>query len=274
MFKNFIYLNIACLFFAISIALFFQPHDLVTGGVSGLGIVIYEMFGISVSLFTFITNSLLLIVAYFLISKEFAFKAFLGGVVLLPLYLGLIPVYEVTSDVLLSAIFGGASVGIAITFLLLSNSSSGGTTVTGKLLDKYTYLNFALGCGISDLVVVLIGGYTFGIEPLLYSIIAIFTATVLSNYLEVGFNKKLMVHIISDNYDFINDYINLELPRGTTILNASGGYSKEDKKVIMCVIDTQELNTLKSKIYEIDKKAFVVVNHAKATYGLGFLSFD
>lgn len=273
-FKNILFLLFANLIFAVGVNLFFLPHDLVTGGISGLGIVVESVFSMPVSLFTFLGNAFLLIFAFLFISKNFAYKSIIGGVILLPIFLEIVPVVMVSDDILLSALFGGVCTGLSLTCLVLSESSTGGTTITGKLLAKYTPLNFAQGCGISDLIVVIVGGLTFGLEPLLYSLVAIATATGISSYLETGFNKKFLIHIISDEFEQINQYINTELPRGTTILEGFGGYSKFDKKIIFCVVDKNELRVLRKKVYEYDDSAFLVVNHASATYGKGFLSFD
>ncbi len=271
--KHFIFVILANFLFAIGVNFFLLPHNLVTGGVSGLGIIMESTFDVSVSLFTFLANTFLLIFAFLFISKRFAYRSLIGGVILLPLFLKIVPSFAATDDVLLSAVFGGAFTGLSLICLVIADSSTGGTTITGKLLDKYTPLNFAQGTGICDLIIVVIGGFTFGIESLLYSIVAIGTATAISSYLETGFNKKFLIHIISDEFEVINKYINLELPRGTTILDGFGGYSKHDKKVIFCVVDKNELRLLRKKIYQFDENAFLVVNHASATYGTGFLSF-
>lgn len=273
-FKQYAYLILSVLLTAISVNTVIIPYSIIAGGVSGLSAIVEAITPMSAALFVFITNTLLNVIAYLFISKSFAINSILGGSILSPLFMAIIPVGTLSDDILLSSIFGGLMIGLALYFLSMSNGSTGGTSITGKLVEQATGLPYGISVSICDILIVSLGLFVFGVENTMYAIVFIIITSITSNFFEQGAKKTSVFHIITDNHIAMQKAIINEVARGVTSVEATGCYKNEERIMLICVAKNSDIMKLKRVINSVDKDAFYYISSASSTYGEGFAILD
>ena len=263
---------------ALAIQCIFEPIGLVTGGFSGIAIIIRKMTagivegGVPLWLTNLALNVPVFIAALIIKGRKFLGRTVIGTV-LLSFWLYVIPQVDLTQgDYMLSAVFGGVITGIGIGFVLLAKATTGGTDMVSALIQKYVrHYSVVQILQVIDGMVVLAGLYVFGLKPALYAIVAIFITSKVSDALMEGMKYSKAAFIITDCYKEIADAIMTQLDRGLTGLDATGMYSGDKKTVLYCVVSKKEIVELKDIVAKIDPKAFVVVMDAREVFGEGFL---
>lgn len=268
--KSLLLLAGGILSFSLATNLFLQPNDIVAGGFSGLAIVVNDLTGMSTSLFYFISNIFLLILALIFLGRGFVAKTLAGAIVFYPFFLAIIPVVQLTSDPLINVVMAGTLFGLGTILIYHSGGSGGGTVILGNIVHKFSNVSFGVSVAIFDLLIMITGFYVFGFDKSMYGVFIILLCTVITNYGIAGFKKLNQVQVISTSHLNITKRLNKELGRGVTILDGEGGYTGESKKVVMCVVNNTELRRVKEIIAEEDKNAFVIVSQVSTTYGEGF----
>lgn len=263
---------------ALAIQCIFEPIGLVTGGFSGIAIIIRKMTagivegGVPLWLTNIALNVPVFITALIIKGRKFLGRTVIGTV-LLSFWLYVIPQVDLTQgDYMLSAVFGGVITGIGIGFVLLAKATTGGTDMVSALIQKYVrHYSVVQILQVIDGMVVLAGLYVFGLKPALYAIVAIFITSKVSDALMEGMKYSKAAFIITDCYKEIADAIMTQLDRGLTGLDATGMYSGDKKTVLYCVVSKKEIVELKDIVAKIDPKAFVIVTDAREVFGEGFL---
>ncbi|MCI8326850.1 MAG: YitT family protein [Lachnospiraceae bacterium] len=263
-----------------SVQCIFEPIGLVTGGFSGIAIIIRKMTTgfVAGGIPLWLTN-LILNVPVFLAALKVKGKRFIGrtaiGTVLLSFWLFVIPQIDLTQgDYMLATIFGGVITGVGIGLVLLAKGTTGGTDMVSALIQNYArQYSVAQVLQVIDGMVVLVGLYVFGLKPALYAIVAIFITSKISDTLMEGMKYSKAALIITDRYKEIADAIMRNLDRGLTGLEATGMYSGNHKTVLYCVVSKKEIVELKDIVAEIDHNAFVIVTDAREVLGEGFLEY-
>ncbi len=263
---------------AIAIQCIFEPIGLVTGGFSGIAIIIRKMTagivegGVPLWLTNLALNVPVFIAALIIKGRKFLGRTVIGTV-LLSFWLYVIPQVDLTQgDYMLSSVFGGVITGIGIGFVLLAKATTGGTDMVSALIQKYVrHYSVVQILQVIDGMVVLAGLYVFGLKPALYAIVAIFITSKVSDALMEGMKYSKAAFIITDCYKEIADAIMTQLDRGLTGLDATGMYSGDKKTVLYCVVSKKEIVELKDIVAKIDPKAFVIVTDAREVFGEGFL---
>ena len=263
---------------ALAIQCIFEPIGLVTGGFSGIAIIIRKMTagivegGVPLWLTNLALNVPVFIAALIIKGRKFLGRTVIGTV-LLSFWLYVIPQVDLTQgDYMLSAVFGGVITGIGIGFVLLAKATTGGTDMVSALIQKYVrHYSVVQILQVIDGMVVLAGFYVFGLKPALYAIVAIFITSKVSDALMEGMKYSKAAFIITDYYKEIADAIMTQLDRGLTGLDATGMYSGDKKTVLYCVVSKKEIVELKDIVAKIDPKAFVIVTDAREVFGEGFL---
>ena len=263
---------------ALAIQCIFEPIGLVTGGFSGIAIIIRKMTagivegGVPLWLTNLALNVPVFIAALIIKGRKFLGRTVIGTV-LLSFWLYVIPQVDLTQgDYMLSAVFGGVITGIGIGFVLLAKATTGGTDMVSALIQKYVrHYSVVQILQVIDGMVVLAGLYVFGLKPALYAIVAIFITSKVSDALMEGMKYSKAAFIITDYYKEIADAIMTQLDRGLTGLDATGMYSGDKKTVLYCVVSIKEIVELKDIVAKIDPKAFVIVTDAREVFGEGFL---
>ncbi len=262
---------------AMSIQCVYDPINLVTGGFTGLGIIIKDVTsrfidgGIPLWFTNIACNVPVFILAYFIKGKKFIGRT-LVGTVLLSAWLYVIPDIDLTqSDYTLAAIFGGVIGGVGMGMVLLSKATTGGTEMVAALIQhKLRHYSVVQIMQVLDGLVVLCGLYVFGMKAVLYAIVAIYVTTKVSDMLMEGFKFSKVAYIITDSYEEVAATILREMDRGVTALKAKGMYSGEEKCMLYCVVSKKEIVNVKDIVAAIDPNAFVIVSDATEVLGEGF----
>lgn len=250
----------------IAINFFYGPINIAAGGSTGISILIDAVWGVNRSITVFIVNGLMLILAAIFLGKKVT-KNVAAGSLLLPILMEITPSFEITSNKLLAVIYGGALMGFGISLLYRVNASSGGTTIPPMILKKYFYLNPATTLTIIDMIIIFLNIFVDGWNAFLLAALSQVVTAITMRYTETGFDKKYQVRIMSNKYlEQIQDMLKDEY-QGLTIYNVVGGYSDEDKRQLLIVVDTRDYGPLISKIHAIDQDAFIITENVAKVHG-------
>lgn len=256
---------------ALGTRLIYEPLSMVTGGFSGVGIILHSLFGIPVWVVTLVLNIPLFILARKNHGREFLIKS-LYAILSFSAALALIPLYPVTEqDFLMAALLGGALHGIGLGLVFSAGSSTGGTDLLSTLMHPlFPVMRVANILGIVDGVIVATGMLIFGIKTALYSIVAVFVTSKIMDGVTAGMRYAKVVYIISDESHQIAAVIMDQLKRGVTALRGKGMYSGQEKQILMCVVSRREAVSMVKYVKEADNRAFVIVADAREVMGEGF----
>lgn len=255
----------------------FDAAGMVTGGFSGIAIIVKAgtkgLYGNGVPLW--VTNLVLNVPVFFLAAKikgfSFVKKALLGDLSL-TVWLAVIPAWKLSEDIFLAALYGGILQGVGIGLVFLGGGTTGGTDLLAAIIQKYLkHYSIAQVMQFVDGAVVVVGMYVFGVERALYAIIAVYLVTKVSDGIIEGLKFSKSVYIITDKPDEVSRMVMEDIDRGITGIRAKGMYSGNDKLMLFCVVGKKELVHLKEMIDEIDPNAFVIVGDAREVHGEGFI---
>lgn len=268
--KDVVYVVTGSFLLAYSFQVFLLPNDIISGGIASLSIILYEILGLSPALIQYAFNIPLLILSYFLLGKDVAFKTILGSM-LYPLFTGLISSLQpLTTDQMLASIFGGIVTGIGVGLVYKGKGSTGGTSTIAQLIAKYTGVTLGNATLMADGIIIVIGFFTFDLEAILFGVISLVVASKMIDVVLVGGTTSKTVLIISDETEVIRQEILDNFERGVTLLDARGGYQNESKEMMMVVISEREITAMQEMIVKHDDDAFVVFMSASDVLGRGF----
>lgn len=269
--KRYIQMLIGVTLLALSYNIFILPNNLVYGGVSGLAIIVKRIFSIEPSVFIFAVSSLLLIISYCTLGKEKTSASILGTL-LYPVIVNLTSNVRLyldfdTSQLLLSAIFGGVVAGLGAGFVYKAGFTTGGSDIVAQILHKYFKVSMGKAIILCDGLILLSGTFIFGINNFMYALIVLYLISILTDKVLLGISSSKAFYIVTENDKEVKEYVIGKLGHGVTIFKANGGYGNKKKKVLFCVIPTKEYFKLKEGISAIDDRAFFVVTDAYEVYG-------
>lgn len=258
----------------------YDPIGLVTGGFTGVGIMLrrltmgYVKGGIPIWLTNLVLNIPLFLAAFKLKGGRFLSRT-IAASLLLSFWLGVIPDCDLASgDYLLAAVYGGVMTGAGIGLVLSAQVATGGTDLIATLLHmKFRAYSIAQILQVIDGVIILGGIYVCGIRASLYAVFAVYITSRVSDLITEGGKFSKAVYIISNQYEQIADAVLYRMNRGTTLLPAVGMYQGEKRNMLFCVVSKKEVVTLKEHIKNIDAHAFVIVTDVREVLGEGFLEY-
>ena len=279
-FYDYIMIIIGTGILAFGIACFYDPVGLVTGGFSGLAIVVKHVTsiffegGIPLWFTNIALNVPVFVLSYFLKGKKFLGKT-LFGTIMLSVWLYILPSIDMAEgDLMIAAIFGAVCAGAGIGIVIRVGATTGGTDMLSALIQlKLRHYSIVQILQVIDGMVVLLGLFIFGMRPTLYAIIGIIVQTKVSDLIVEGINYSKAAYIITNEYEEISKRIMSDLERGVTGLQAKGMYTKEDKCVLYCIVTQKEIVALKDVVNEVDPNAFVIVSDVKEVLGEGFQEY-
>ena len=294
--KNFIFINIGVMGLALSFSFFLSPFGLVTGGIGGIAINvinILERFGIEINdtYHTFIeseimmvVNVVLLVLALVLIGKDFFFKTLycavaypiytflFGELATLVKFTELLPVESnniggMLIIILFSALLSGVSIGLAIKY----GASTGGIDIVEKIMLKYFNVPYSITLFICDGITIVIASIlSKNLLPLCYGAIYMWLMGRLIDSVVFGGFRSYSVTIITRKPDVIKNFILQHVNRGVTIVDAEGGYTGNDLKMIICVMTSNEVSTIRGDLKTLDDAAFMYISQTSEVSGMGF----
>ena len=280
---DYLVINFGALITAVGIGLFLAPSKIAAGGVSGIAIIFYHMFGFNIGITMLLLNIPLYLAGMKVFGKIYGFKTFFGTVMLsfyIDLLRTLIPNtdklidFSVGGNMVLGAIFGGVIAGIGLGFIMKFGGSTGGTDIIAQMLHKFIHIPVGYALMTVDILVLISASLIFGLEKGLYAVLTLYTTGILINKVFEGISYSKMVYIISDKHQEIKDVIISEINRGGTYLSGKGLYTDMDRNVIITVLKAREIYELKLWVKDIDPNAFVIISEVYEVLGEGFSPFN
>ncbi|MDA3973925.1 YitT family protein [Enterococcus thailandicus] len=268
--KHFMKIVLAVLILAVSINMFLGPHHIAAGGVSGIGILAETALGIGRSWVVLSLNILVLVLAAIFLGKTVFLNTVVGSIVF-PLFLRIVPEVMLTSDRLLSVIFGSLIFAVGVSILYTIQASSGGTTIPPLIFEKYFNLNTSVGLFVTDFMIVSMSLYVFGFEEFLFAILSIGITSIVMTYIETGMKRRKAIMIISQTKAAVLRASLMEnVNRGLTILDIRGGRQEQAREMLLIVVSNQEYPEVKRIVDEIDPKSFMMTYNVAEVHGAGF----
>ena len=272
--KNFIQVNIGTFILALSLHFFLVPSRLIAGGASGFAMIMSTVTGVPMSTIYFFVNIILIILGIITIGATFGVLTIYSSLICSGFLYILENYYPMkapfSDDLFINLMFGIFISATGISLVLNSGASTGGSDIVGKIIEKYTPHSFGNGLIICDGCISAVTFALYGVRIGMYCILGVFINSFFIDTMVAGFNKKYNVCITSDKIEEINEFILNSICRGSTIYMAKGGYSSEDKKILMSVLDKKQYILLRDFVKKIDKKAFLYVYSVSEIEGEGF----
>ena len=274
---TYLLLTAGTFFMAVGINVIYEPLSMVTGGFSGIGILVKKLTqtarwsGIPVGMTTLLLNIPLFIWGYSQKGKVFVKKTVYAASCF-SFFLLIIPTFDIVKqDYLMAALVGGLLNGTGIGLVFSQGASTGGSdlfsVLTAKILPGLSASERLI---LIDTLIVAAGVFIFGLEIGLYAVVAVFVTGKVSNAILDGLKFAKIAYIISDHPEEISEHILRELGRGLTGLEGQGMYSEKHKMVLMCVVSKKEAVLLKDIVKNADNEAFLILSEAKEVLGEGF----
>lgn len=270
--QQYVTVALGCLITSASINLFLVPHHLLSGGVSGLAIISYFLFGLPIGLQVFLMNIPLIYAAYKFIGKDYAITSIYGTIIFsvtvdaTRFLSGLNPL----DDPLLAALTGGLISGIGSGMIFRVGGNAGGLDIVAAIIKKYYSFNvgsigFVVNCAIMSIAAIL-----FGLKPAILTLISMFVGANLTDKVVEGFNRKKTIFIVSYKTQGIVEAILREVGRGATILRGEGAFTRQQKEIIFVVVSLTQIAKIKELVQASDPQAFMIVQDAAEVMGRGF----
>lgn len=261
---------------AIGLDLFLVPNKIAAGGISGVSTILYHALNIPVGGSMLIMNIILFSIGFKILGKGFGAKTIIASIGLsffVDFFAWVIPIKQLTDDLLIASIFGNLLTGIGMAIIFDRNASTGGTDIIARIMTKFASMNIGRALLTIDFCVAIAAGFFLnsvdvGMYSLLSVMINCFTIDAFVNVI----NVSRSVMIISSKSREIADTAMKELNRGCTLVPFEGAYSGNKGDLIMMIIRPRQTARMRELVRKIDPKAFVVVNNVNRVTGEGFKS--
>lgn len=259
---------------AAGVAFFIVPNNILTGGVAGVAVALAPVLNVSITLIINTLTVILFLIGMVILGKNFAIKTLLSTI-LYPSFLSLFTMVEhgvnITDDPILASIYGGILIGAGVGLVFRTGASTGGMDIPPLIVNKFTHIPLGKLILIVDGLTVMLGLSIYGIEPALIGLISVWTCSYMVHKMMIlGLAEAKSLMIISDKYEELLKEVSTQLDRGATLIQAKGGYSRDDKPILMVVILNKQFPLVNRIIASIDPGAFVVVHDVNEVQGEGF----
>lgn len=251
---------------------FIIANGLAEGGFFGISLLFYYLFHVEFGLTFLILNIPLFYIGYRIFGKHFLFRTFVG-VVLVSVFSLVIPKTlfpPIPNDKLLAALYGGVVNGIGLGLIFRFGATSGGSDILARLANHRWGYSIGRTLFAIDILVISIVAVILDTTTAMYSLVALFISAKVIDVVIEGVSASRSAMIISSKPDEIAAKIQDKLDRGTTLLKGRGGYTRQDKEVLYCVVSREEIGRVQQIVHDIDPQAFVVVSEVNEVLGEGF----
>ena len=259
--------------FSVGINCFLANNNILNGGLTGIATILNYLFEFPIGMGIFVMNVPLLLIALKKLGVKFVFRTFwviaISSVII---DLGaFLPVYK--NDLLLSSIFGGVLSGFSLGIIFLRNATTGGVDIIARLIKlRYPHITLGKSIFILDAVVIITGGIIYNnLESMLYAAVSVFVSAQVLDYIIYGISRGATIMIISEKSDEIRHIIINDLNRGVTTIKGQGGYSGDERNILLCACYDNQTQKLIKKIKSTDENAFFIVTQSKQIVGEGFM---
>ncbi|HMC85213.1 MAG TPA: YitT family protein [Chitinophagaceae bacterium] len=271
-FKNFLHILVGIALAVVAMKGFMIPNRFLDGGITGISILLFEIFHINISYPVIVLNALFIYLGYKRIGKTFAVQTTIA-VAMLSVSLFFINIKPITNDKLLIAIFGGLLMGTGVGLVIRGGGVIDGAEVIAVFTGRKTGFSNSEIIMLINTIIFAIAAFKFGIETAMYSVITYFTATRAINYVVDGIEQFTAMNIISAKHDEIKSFLVNELGKGITVYKGERGYLpgsfdvKTDTEIIVTIVTRLEIKQIQEALLKIDPKVFVYVQTIKEASG-------
>lgn len=258
---------------AMGTAAFVVPNGLISGGVTGIGLILQRLFGLPVDIGVFAADGVLFLLGAAVMGKAFAATIILSTIVYPTFFslFGKIPfLTSLTDDKLMAAIYAGLLMGAGIGLVIKVGGSTGGMDIPPIILHKLFGLSIPVMISVGDILLLLVQAFHSSTEQVLYGILVVMLTSIVIDKVLIMGQKQTQVMVISPEYERINQAIHQKIDRGSTLIHATSGLEKQEQKVVLSVISNRQLGDLNELILQIDPQAFVIANEVNEVKGRGF----
>ena len=269
--KSFILVTLGCFLFSYTINALVIANHFGEGGITGVTLLGYYTLQIDPALSNLILNGFLLIIGYRYLERKTMIYTVLA-VIELPTFIKVTqewPVF-VPENLVVAGVAAGVLVGVALGLVILGKGTTAGTDIIAMMMHKYLGWSVSSSLLMIDFIIVTPLAFVIGLEKAVLTLIMLFIASKVINFILEGFNPRKAIMIISDKYDEIGQRIQMDLDRGITVLDGHGFYSKEKRQVLYVVVSRQQLMPVQRIIHEYDPEAFVIITDVNQVIGEGF----
>ncbi len=258
--------------YSVAINCFLSRNNILNGGFTGIATILNFLFDLPIGTVIFIMNIPVFIIAYKKLGVRFVLRT-VWATLITSVFIDVgtvLPVYS--NDLLLSSLFGGAITGVSLGIIFIRNATTGGVDIIAKLIQiKSPQISIGRSILLFDAVIVILGGLIYGnFESMLYAAVVIFVSTQVLDYIIYGVSRGAMILIITQESEKIRRMIISDFDRGVTVLKGQGGYSSENKNVLLCACYDNQTQKFIKKIKAADENAFFIVTQSKQILGNGF----
>ena len=270
--KNFLQIAIGIVLAVAAMKGFMIPNKFLDGGITGISILLYEIFHINISFLVIVLNAVFIYLGYRRIGKTFAVQTTIA-VMLLAIALFFVEITPVTQDKLLIAVFGGLLMGTGVGLVIRGGGVIDGAEVIAVFTGRRTGFSNSEIIMLINTLIFGVAAFRFGIETAMYSVITYFTATRAINYVVDGIEQFTAVNIISAKHDEIKSFLVNELGKGITVYKGERGYLpgsfdiKTDAEIIVTIVTRLEIKQIQEALLKIDPKVFVYIQTIKEASG-------
>ncbi len=272
--KQLLMIAIGCCFFGVGINVFLIPFKLLSGGLSGIAIILNILLGAPLGITNILLNIPLFISAYFFLKKEDIIIGLFGMLFFSSAiqYFSFLAHHCVLNnyDIMLASIYGGVVCGIGGGIIFRSGGQAGGIDIIGLIIRKYYGLSIGTTSFSINVVIMFLSSFSFGMKSAMYTLIAMYISSNVTDLIINGFARKKILIIISDYAEDISKIIIKEIERGVTFIRGEGGFSGKEKKIMLIAISKLQISKAHQLIHDIDPHAFIIIQDATEVQGQGF----
>jgi uncharacterized membrane-anchored protein YitT (DUF2179 family) len=277
--KEYVLITFGSILTGMGLVVFLTPARIAAGGVSGLSVILFHLFGWDPGIMIFILSIPIFVLGIYVFGSRFGLKSLYGTLILSASVSlsGLLLGYEgiLTAgdrlDILLAALFGGILSGFGIGVVMKGGANTGGTDIIAQVIHHYTRIPLGTALNIVDGIIILISAAVFGIEIALFAFITLFTTGQVINMVTSGANYAKMAFIISDEYETIKPLLLHDMGLGATTIDSRGMYTDDQKKMIMMVVRNRKISEVMNVVKTHDPNAFMIITSAQEVLGEGFM---
>ena len=261
--------------YAAGISLFLDPNNLAPGGVTGISVILNRLTHIPTGTLYFLINVPLMLLGLWKFGARFIAKTAFS-IVCTSVFTNILGNYEpLTREPLLAAAAGSVLVAVGIGFVFKAGATTGGSDIIIKVLrQKRPHLKTGFLFLVTDFIIVFLSGFVFhDLDTILYALLAVIISGKVLDYVLYGSDEARMVFVITRKHRAIADRLMKEIDTGVTYLHGAGGYSLEDKEILMCVVRKQQAPRVEEVVKQEDAESFMIVTSATEIFGEGYKSF-
>ncbi len=258
---------------AFTVAAFLVPQGIIMGGATGIGLTIGHFIALDLSAIIFLVNIVLFVLGTIVLGKKFALTTLISTFVY-PVFLSVmrsIPgITELTDNIMLAALYGGALLGLGIGLVVRVGASTGGTDILALVLHKWFHISLAVFVYIVDFTVLLCQALFSNSEQILYGILVLIVSTMALNRVMLMGQAQIQLFIITEKYEEVKEKVLKEMDAGVTMVHIETGYGAKQQKGVLCVIPNRKLYSINQMVQMIDPQAFITITQINEVRGRGF----